>query len=108
MIKYKELSNGMFELLEDYSEDTIAIAKGFTWDGASIPWWLRWLIEPTRRTKEGSMVHDLLYASGNGVSRKAADYKLFKELVEDDVQPIKAFSMWLGVRLFGWIFFQGE
>ena len=106
MIKYKELDDGYFELLEDYSEGGIDIAKGFTWDGASVPVWLRWLVRPTNRTKEASMVHDLLYASGNEVTREAADCVLLIKLLEDNVKPIKAISMWLGVRLFGWMFFQ--
>ena len=106
MIDYKELPNGFFELLEDYHEDGIEIAKGFVWDGASVPWWLRWLIRPTDKTKEASMVHDLLYAEGNGVLRKEADGVFKIKLLEDSVKPVKAWAMWIGVRAFGWMFFQ--
>jgi len=107
MIKYKELSNGLFELLEDYTEDGISIAKGFQWDGASVPWWLSWLVRPTKKTKEASMVHDLLYAGMNGVTRKVADLTFHKKLLEDDVHPVKAWTMTTGVQLFGWLFFKG-
>ena len=106
MIDFKTLPDGTFELLEDYLEDGIEIAKGFVWNGASVPWWLRWLIRPTDKTKEASMVHDLLYASGNGVLRKEADGIFKTKLLEDSVRPIKAFSMWAAVRGFGWLFFK--
>lgn len=106
MIDYKELPNGFFELLEDYHEDGIEIAKGFVWDGPSIPKYLRWLVRPTKLQSEASLVHDFLYASGNGVKRVVAD-KIFRyKLLEDSVKPVKAWAMWIGVRAFGWMFFQ--
>lgn len=106
MISYKELPDGLFELLEDYSEDGIKIARGFVWDGASVPWFLRWLLARTDKTKEASMVHDLLYAAGNGVARKEADGIFYEKLLEDNVVPWKAQLMRMGIRLFGWLFFR--
>jgi len=107
MIEYKVIGHNLFELLEDYSEGGIEIAKGFTWNGASIPWYLRWLISPTDKTKEASMVHDLLYAGGNGVTRKVADIMFHQKLIEDGVSTVKAWVMKAGVRLAGWMFFKG-
>lgn len=106
MVNYKRLPDGYFELLEDYSEDGVEIAKGFVWDGASIPRWLRWLVRQTDRTKEASMVHDIMYAGGSGVTRKEADDIFLVKLLEDDVKPMKAKAMWMAVRSFGWLFFE--
>ena len=108
MINYITRPDGLFELIEDYAEEGISIAKGFTWNGASVPWFLRWLVRPTNKTKEASMVHDLLYAGMNGVTRKVADLTFHKKLLEDKVHPFKAWAMKTGVRLFGWLFYKGE
>jgi len=106
VIHYNKIGRDLFQLSKDYSEDGIEIAKGFIWNGVSVPWWLRWLIRPTDKTAEAGMVHDMLYGSGNGVARKVADRVFLRELLEDGVNKVKAIAMYLGVRLVGWRFFK--
>lgn len=105
MIQYSKVGN-LFTLDEDYVEDGIYIPKCFTWNGASIPVWLHWLIKPTEKTKEASLVHDMFYGAGNGVARKLADDIFRVKLLEDNVKPMKAWVMWVAVRLFGWLYFK--
>ena len=108
MVNYRKIGPNLFELTQDYNEGGIRIPEGFKWNGASIPWFLRWLVKPTELTKEGSLVHDMLYSGNNGVTRALAD-KIFKnKLLEDGVKPLKAWAMWLGVRLGGWLYFKGK
>lgn len=106
MISYNRIGKDLFQLSKDYSEDGIEIAKGFKWNGVSVPWWLRWLIRPTDKTAEAGMVHDMLYGAGNGAARKAADKVFLRELLEDGVGKVKAYCMYIGVRLFGWLFYK--
>ena len=106
MIDYKTIGENLFQLSKDYSEDGIEIAKGFIWNGISVPWWLRWLIRSTDKTKEAGMVHDMAYGAGNGVARKVADKIFLRKLLEDGVSSVKAKAMYYGVRVFGFLYFK--
>ena len=49
--------------------------------------------------------HDLDYAKGSGVSRKVADLKL-KRCIRSGGKPKLAKVVYVGVRLFGWLFYR--
>ena len=50
--------------------------------------------------------HDKNYAADTQVTRREADRQL-RECVIEKGHPVRAWVMWVGVRLFGWIFYRG-
>lgn len=78
----------------------ILVPIGFSSDGASIPWVLRWLYHPFGRYLEAAVIHDFLCVTHNTDSVTAA--KVFEEAMEVcDVPWWRRFKMYWAVRLFG-------
>lgn len=88
----------------------IAVPKGFTFDGESIPLWLQWLAPPFGDSKRGACVHDWLYRNAgfidadnvlHPVLRKQAD-EVYRELIEAKGLPKwRATIRWAALRLVG-------
>lgn len=82
------------------SSGVLIIKKGYAWDGPSGP------TIDTRDFMRGSLVHDALYQLIREDvltedDRKYAD-KLLKDIcLEDGMNPIRAWIVYQGVRLFG-------
>ncbi len=100
--------SGLYCLAEHYDVEAhgfvFTIAKGYQFDGASIPpvFWIAFYSPYDPKVIKAALVHDFLYDT-HEVSRKEAD-QVFKSFLEEKGVPRpRAFLMWLAVRMFGWI-----
>lgn len=83
--------------------DTVFIAEGFVFDGASIPkaFWSLIGSPFSGKYRQSALIHDALYAS-ELVPRDEAD-KCFLELMEKDgVSWLKRYTMYNAVRVGGY------
>ncbi len=94
--------DGVWELAADYGE----VPKGFTTDGATIPRLLwRILGAPVEAQTIGAAVrHDHAYKTAI-IPRAEADDRLYGDLRKAGVGVVRAYVFWLGVRAFGWIYY---
>lgn len=77
------------------------VPAGFTFDGASIPPFLRWVINPLDgEIGAAAAVHDWLYVV-HSVPRKQADQLFYEALISLGASRWKAWIMWAGVRVRG-------
>lgn len=79
----------------------VTVDRGFTYDLASIPRALRWLVAPHEIGLAAPLVHDYLYRHG-GVTRLEADRALLRLMIEDRVPPARRWMVYRGVRAGGW------
>ena len=85
----------------EFRGDILIIRKGYAWDGPSGP-----MID-TPSSMRGSLVHDALYqlmrdgVISRSAYREKADRELRLTCLEDGMFFIRAWYMWLGVRLLG-------
>jgi len=84
-------------------DDFIMIVPAdFDTDLASIPRWLWSIIAPSRSDFiPASILHDYLYTCHNGYGRKEIDTIFYTALRENGVSTMRAYQMYLAVRLFG-------
>ena len=78
----------------------VAIPPGFVTDLASVPRPLWWFISPAGKHSQACVVHDYLYDNAIG-TKKQADEIFFEALKELGVPRVRAWVMYLGVKLFG-------
>ncbi len=83
----------------------INIQSGFTWNGASIPrlFWGLFYSPNHWKLEVPALIHDYLYSkfSINKINRKESDEIFYQLLIEYNVPKIKAFIMYMAVRIFG-------
>ncbi len=72
------LNRDQFQFTEDYPTPEVTVPKGFITDGASVPRWLQALYPSYYKYFPAAAVHDYLYGSGMGMSRKECD-QLFRD-----------------------------
>lgn len=96
-----------------YKHYRIPFYNNFEWDGASIPELATALpgIGSHYESKYllASMVHDFLYSKAGAfyIKKRSECDKLFRELLVDQgVNKINAYRMYLAVRCFGWMSFR--
>ena len=78
----------------------IQVKRGDKTDGASIPWYLQWLLKKGGPLFTPSVIHDISYRVGL-LTRLACD-NIFKEaMIENKVPEWKIKLIYSGVRLFG-------
>lgn len=91
---------------------SITPGDGFVTDFASVPWFFRRLFPPAgdgpnRAYGPAAVIHDQLYQSGNilgvPVNREWADSIFLRAMLRLDVERWVAYTLWLGVRLGGWL-----
>lgn len=119
MVKHQLSGETLWQLHEGYSYSwefdgrllRVWIPKGFLFDGASIPWFLRWIADRGRLGLKAPLVHDYMHSrhgvvavdhwetvgdQGGGYwtihthqrwSRRDADRLFFRILREDGVEP---------------------
>lgn len=78
----------------------IIVPAGFTTDGVSTPWYLKWLINTTGDAFPAAVVHDYLYTT-RPAGRPWADAVFQSLMKRDGVNWWKRQLCWLGVRLGG-------
>jgi len=104
------LDDGKFRVAEQFeyhigsypSEEIIDVPAGTFTDFASTPWYMHWIFPPTGKYSKAAVVHDFLYRSGVK-SRKDADNIFLEAMGTLDVPKWKRNSMFIVVRLFGWV-----
>ena len=84
-------------------EGLLSISAGYAWDGASGP------AIDTKNFMRGSLVHDALYqliAVGilSPSQREKADLMLKAVVLEDGMNPVRAWSVYLAVKHFGLVY----
>ena len=104
----------------------VHIPVGFETDFASIPRFLRFVFSVNGKHRLSAVLHDFLYRSGgvirvdasfiDGVvaatvetvevryTRKDADDEFYRDMLAAGVGRLQAYSMYQGVRAFGWLF----
>jgi hypothetical protein len=86
------------------SEDiTVIVPQGFEFNLASIPWWLKWAVSRLGRNQRASCLHDYLYGETD-YPRAWADKQFKIAMSIDGVAGWRSYSMWLGVRVGGWLY----
>jgi hypothetical protein len=96
---YKEFD---YHIGSEYSDYFVHVPLGFITDFASVPSLFWALIPPTGKYGAAALVHDYLYQS-KMVSRMTADSIFYEAMGVLCVPQWKRISMWLAVRLFGWM-----
>lgn len=90
----------------------IAVPTGFITDFASIPKYLRFIIDNDDPIiRDGAVIHDYLYSICSNlkysrVTRKIADDLLFDAMIDLGATRIKAYTAYYAVRLFGGLFYK--
>ncbi|CAB4149030.1 Campylobacter phage CGC-2007, Cje0229 [uncultured Caudovirales phage] len=80
---------------------TIIIPQDYQTDLASIPRWLWPFVAPTNSSFIApSILHDYLY-SCKGYTRREADDIFYRALIKNEVNMLRAYEMYLAVRIFG-------
>lgn len=115
-LKIKEVEGGEeFELLEaliyEGNTDTFIVPAGFIMDFASIPGWANWLLPKLGKYNKAAVVHDYCYyakplVSGGmrRITRREADGVFRKIMRELGVPMWQRYTIWLAVRLAGWVY----
>ena len=91
-----------------YTRDgrTLYIPRGFVTDFATVPKWLRWLFPKGQDDKLAFVIHDYLYTIGKTKEdRKEADKEMRHVQKSLGANKLRYTFMYLGVRLFGWYYF---
>lgn len=83
--------------------DTFTVPAGFRTDFASVPHALTWLVPRTGRHNRAAVLHDYLVRTPSLVSRKDADGIFRRVLRELDVDPVRRWLMYAGVRVAAWL-----
>jgi hypothetical protein len=90
----------MFRLNEDHHVGGYVITKGFDTDFASVPKWIRYLINQVGKHDRAALIHDWEYDNQIG-TRSQADKRFFREMRADHVNLFKAWIMYQAVRIAG-------
>ena len=103
------VDNSKWELINKFkvsvNQKIYTIPKGFKFDFASTPR-LLWVFFPpaTGSYRIPALLHDYMY-SGHVKDRKYADRVFLYFMRYMKVNHVKAYIMWLGVRIFGYFHF---
>lgn len=93
---------GLWEVVEPYKFNGFTIPRGFLTDFDSIPRLPVIFAAFKGRARAAALVHDYLYSIG--FDRYHADRVFLRMMVAEGVHCRHAFPIYLGVRLFGWLF----
>ena len=96
-----------FRLLEPVTSAGVTVPIGTITDGASIPWFLRWLISPTGRLFVPSVVHDHLIATAPDFvswwdARQEADRRMRQSYRERGAGAILSGLLWAALRAYAY------
>jgi len=112
-VQVTPIDNGVFQLNErivvDVDGKLITIPSGFVTDFASIPR-VFWAVDSPFdiKTITPSILHDYMYGCPNGYSREKIDSIFHSALIDNLVNPVKAYAYWLAVRIGGHSYFNKD
>lgn len=78
----------------------IVARRGYRTNFASIPWWARWLINPTGKVRTAALFHDILYQY-RPVPRRLADAIMDQIMIDTEVPWLKRQLVYLALRVGG-------
>ena len=105
---YTYLTCAAINVVIDYGGRLVSltIPAEFTTDLASIPRWLWPIIAPTRSDIMGAAIlHDYLYSDHMGFTRSEIDEIFLQALLDSGTPMLRAYEMYLAVRVFGGLHF---
>jgi len=111
--KWKVIDHYAYRTLVTGQPETINVPYGFINDLASIPRILRILIPVNGRHRGAAVIHDWLYKQrglipGMRLTRKQCDQIFLEAMAVAEVSRWKRYSMYRGVRAFGWAFWRKQ
>jgi len=87
------------------------VPKGFITDFASIPFFMKWLIDDNgKHIREAAVLHDWLYSdlcNVHGMTREKADSLFWWAMDSLGAPNWKKDMVYASVRAFGWLFYKG-
>jgi hypothetical protein len=112
-VQLKPIADNQYILLNNYKAfdgtRMYTVPKGFVTDFASIPRFLWPLFNPNEfKVIPPAILHDYLYYCPNGISRAEVDSIFYSSLIDNLVNPVKAYTYYLAVRLGGWRHFNRD
>ena len=84
-------------------DEVVVVPIGFRTDLASVPRVLWALLPPFGRYDAAAVLHDYLYFAPARMTRADADAVLYEGMLALHVLPFTRWSIYLGVRLGGWV-----
>ena len=93
-------------LLNSFEYKGKVVPKGFIFDGASIPTWLRWIFPHGGAKFAAACFHDWGYRLGK-ITRKEADDAFLDIMLANGVSAWRARTMYAAVRVFGKLHYKG-
>ena len=100
--KLEFLPDETAKLLEDFIWDGAHVPAGFVTDGESVPRFLWSWQRPFGRGLRAAIPHDADYRFQTRL-RKEADHKFYDRHILLGVGKGKSYTLWLGLRLGGWV-----
>ena len=104
------LAGGVYELVEDWTPSYgPTVPKGFKTNGMSSPKWLSVISigNDDNRMLSAAVCHDYCYTRQAHCARKRADVILFKNLRRFGVDYVRSEMIYLAVRTFGAMHYEG-
>lgn len=96
----KKVGKRKWELIEDWQTPYGVVPKEFTSNGANVPRFLWWFLDPATEAFEASVLHDYFY--DHAIQTKAhADQVFYQTLRTYGVSEHKAQTAYWAVRNFG-------
>ena len=97
----KQVGSRRWQLMYPLRWAEIEVPAGFVTDFASTPRWLWWLVPPYGTYAWPSVIHDWLYFTDTGGTRREAD-EAFREAMQDAGVPRwQRWLLYVGVRIGG-------
>lgn len=86
--------------------ELVTVQCGFVTDFASVPKPARIFYESWGSYGYASVIHDWLYSGGRvggrKLTRRQADQVFYEAMIDSGVPDLRAFVLWLAVRIGGW------
>ena len=111
-IKIERIGARQSVVLESTELFGVMIPAGFRFDGASSPrlFW-SFVVSPYGLALFAACKHDFLLSNADKYKpkrRKDIDRQFYHDLIDSGINPIRAYTAWIGVRLWSHIFLLRE
>ena len=98
-------------VLRDVTLFGVEVPEGFETDGATVPRLFWWILSPFTLGLYAAIVHDFQLSDGDKYKakrRKQIDKQFYYNLRDSGINPIRAYAVWIGVRIWSYIFLLRE